>query len=85
MSRITCKCGEVLSNSANPEIEYKVFNDDEWLELMDSEIHNPLVDIKEPKITFWKCTNCERLFIFEGNNDAPLSVYKAESINKGSW
>jgi hypothetical protein len=35
MSRLTCKCGENLSNSNNPEIVFRVFTDDEWNSLID--------------------------------------------------
>lgn len=85
MSRLLCKCGESLSNSNNPEIVYKVFSDNEWLELMDKEIKNNLNDIERPKLAFWKCTNCQRLYFFEAHNDTPLKVFTIETDNDKAW
>jgi len=78
MARIKCKCGEELSNSANPEIQFKVFSEEEWSGLMDKKINDPIIDIDHPKLEYWKCTNCSRLIMFEDGKDAPIAWYKKE-------
>ena len=65
MSRMTCKCGEDLSNSNNPEIEYKVFSDHDWNNLIDrTEAGEKPLDFTGTEMTFWKCNHCQRLYFF---------------------
>lgn len=86
MARLRCKCGEELSNSTNPEIQYKLFTDKEWLTAIDkSEIGEKLLDIGRGKYTIWKCPNCERLYIFQYQKDTPLRIYNMEVNNGGDW
>jgi hypothetical protein len=65
MARMTCLCGEEMSDSNHPEIQYQVFSDTEWLGLMSSKINDPVNDIRWPRITYWKCRSCARLYVFE--------------------
>lgn len=83
MARITCRCGRALSNSNHPEVEYQVFNDAEWHRLMASKINDPLVDIEWPELSFWKCSRCGRLHLFNGDSDMPIAVYVIEPISPG--
>lgn len=84
MSRIKCKCGELLSNSNSPEIEYKLFNEEEWLLLLDRSEKEPVINIDVDKHSIWKCPTCRRLYIFEEYNDKP-QVYKLEVDNNIEW
>ena len=84
MARLQCKCGEELSNSNNPEVEYNVFSDSEWNTLIDrTESGEKPLDFEGYKISFWKCTSCSRLYFFEPQNDIPLHIYKVE--NRREW
>lgn len=78
MARWTCICGEVMSNSNHPEIEHKVFSDDEWNSLMDSAIEDPVRDIRWPRYFYWECPNCGRLHFFDKNLDNRIKVYRPE-------
>ncbi len=81
MARLVCFCGQELSNSTRPEIEYKVFSDDEWLRLMSSKINDPVVDIEWPELYIWKCFGCGRLHMFKGNDDKQVAIYIPEKIS----
>ncbi|MEA4833271.1 hypothetical protein SDC9_129581 [bioreactor metagenome] len=42
--RFWCECGEVLSNSQNPDIDFMIYSDKEWLSIVEDEgITNPLL------------------------------------------
>lgn len=79
MARFTCPCGEELSNSNHPEIQYKVFSDAEWLKLMDSTISDPVTDIEWPRLFYWECPNCGRLHMFKDKIDNAVGIYRKES------
>ena len=79
MARITCKCGKHLSNSNNPEIEFKVFSDDEWIELLDkTDEGEKVINLSVDKTHFWKCPNCRRIYFFKDKVDTPIAIYKLE-------
>lgn len=82
MARLQCKCGQQLSNSTNPEIEYKVFSDEEWISLLDRTDagENP-INFVGNSVFFWKCLNCKRLYFFKDNLDKPVAVYQEEINN----
>ena len=67
MARLQCKCGETLSNSLAPnDVELRVYTDREW----DHIINMGQIDAVElpfPKREVWRCPECERIYVFEGN------------------
>ena len=77
MARLKCICGESLSNSTDPIIQFHPFSDKEWIELMSVGKIDPIY-IKWPKLEFWKCTNCGRLHFFVEGRDEVLARYKLE-------
>ncbi len=87
MARLKCLCGNLLSNSSNPEIEYEVFNDEEMMELIDRSEKElgAALNYGGPKVSMWKCPNCKRLAIFEAHNDIVLQWYKPEKTNNSNW
>lgn len=85
MAKIKCKCGEILSNSERPDIVYKVFSDEEWIDLMGQNIKDPTVDIRWPKLEFWKCYICERIHFFEEERDQVLRIYSIEDSSGGPF
>ncbi|GGI57742.1 hypothetical protein [Winogradskyella haliclonae] len=79
MARFNCKCGESLSNSTNPNIEYKIFSNNEWDNLIDrTENGEKPLDFDGYTVHFWKCPNCKRLYFFNNSSDKPSQVYKLE-------
>lgn len=78
MARMTCKCGEVLSNGAAPnKVELRVYTDFEWDRILE-------VDTIEtwkfplPTCDVWRCPKCERIYVFEEGNDTAVKVYCLE-------
>lgn len=79
MARLSCKCGEQLSNSNNPEIEYIVFSDGEWNTLIDrTENGEKPMDFDGYSEFYWKCRNCGRLHFFKDSIDNTIAVYKLD-------
>lgn len=72
MARFYCKCGYVLSNSVEPEIEYRVYSDSEWLEIVNNEDITEGILIPDSKLSAWVCPKCERVYIWDDR--LPLSV-----------
>lgn len=79
MARFRCTCGAELSNSNQPEIQFKVFSDEEWLRLMGATINDPVIDIKRPQLFYWECPNCGRLHMFKDKIDHTVAIYRKES------
>ena len=80
MARLTCKCGTEISNSNNPEVQYLIFSDNKWIELLDkldegAKLGN--IGIGYAMIS-WKCPACERLYIFREGSELAARVYKIE-------
>lgn len=81
MARLNCKCGQLLSNSNNPEIEFKVFSDDEWIELLNrAEEGEKVINLSVDKTHYWKCSKCGRLYFFKNEVDEPIAIYKLEEL-----
>ena len=77
MSSILCKCGNRLSTSQVPnEVQYHVYSDLEWVEIMKSENISP-IDLPLPMHDVWKCTNCSRLYVFSKEGKV-VSIFKLE-------
>lgn len=76
MARFECKCGETLSNSMAPnDIELRVYTDKEWDEIINYEVLDP-IEIPSPKYSVWRCPNCERIYVFDG--DEVIKTYVIE-------
>ncbi len=70
---------EYLSNSTNPEIVWKVFTDQEYLDAVDlTENGGSLLDFEGPKYRLWHCGNCNRMYLYEIGNDKCKAVYFKE-------
>lgn len=79
MARFLCKCGETLSNSLAPNgIEFKVYTDKEWDEIINSDCIDPLM-IPSPKYDVWHCPSCERIYVFRSGKNEPIKRYVLES------
>lgn len=81
MARITCKCGNVLSNSELPnDVELRVYSDREWDKIMNVDSIAPW-KIPLPKNEVWYCNECKRVYVFEDGLDIPKLIYKIEEEN----
>lgn len=67
MARFQCKCGQVLSNSLSPnDVELRVYTDKELDDIINmGQIDS--VDIPFPERTVWRCSKCERIYVFDGD------------------
>lgn len=78
MARITCKCGEVLSNSQSPNVvNLVVYTELEWENICEQDSIQPWM-IPLPQYEVWRCPECERVYVFERGNDSPKFVYSKE-------
>lgn len=68
MAKFQCKCGAILSNSRAPnDVELIVYTDKEWDDIINSGDFIDPVIITSPRYDVWRCTECERIYVFEGN------------------
>lgn len=83
MARLTCRCGEYLSDSHAPnDIELIVYTDREWDSMFTNcETIEPY-KIPLPKYNVWRCPGCERVYVFEGSEPVPVKVYTLEKQEK---
>lgn len=78
MARIQCKCGEVLTNTKVPnDIEWVVYSEAEWEEIINQEMIDP-INMPLPKHEVWRCTSCERIYVFRQGENTPIKVYRLE-------
>ena len=78
MARMTCSCGQQLSNGASPNnIQLRVYTDEEWESIFDCETINPWM-IPMPKYDVWRCPVCKSIYVYEDGNDKPVMVYRLE-------
>ncbi len=78
MAKMTCRCGELLSNNEAPnDIELKVYTDKEWDDILNVDSIDPIM-IPSPKYNVWRCPKCERLYFFENGKDAAVKIYNIE-------
>jgi hypothetical protein len=78
MARMMCKCGEILSNSMVPNnIELIVYTDKEWDKILEADTINTW-EIPLPAYDVWKCSKCERVYVFEAGNHTAIKVYVLE-------
>jgi hypothetical protein len=73
--RSECECGEVLSNSQNPDIAFRIYSDKEWVDIVENEkITNPLL-IPYPEHTAWLCPKCRRIHIWKTGSTERVALY----------
>lgn len=78
--RFLCKCSRTLSNTLAPnDIELTVFTDKEWDDLINMGVVNS-ADLPDPKYFVWRCPDCERIYVFEGNR--LIKYYVLHDINE---
>ncbi len=77
MARLQCKCGATLSNSNAPnDVELRVYTDREWDDIINLGDSIDPVTIPFPRYDVWRCTECERIYVFDG--DAVKKTYVLE-------
>ena len=82
MAKMTCKCGEYLSNQQSPnDIQLCVYTDREWDSILEQDIWESW-KIPMPTYDVWRCPKCERIYVFgkadkEGNVKA-IKIYCLE-------
>lgn len=68
MARFKCDCGKVLANSMCPnDLRLIVFKDREWEEIQEKVRDGFDIYDAEPQFDVWRCTECERIYVFKGN------------------
>ena len=78
MARMTCRCGEILSNSLAPnDIELRVYTDKEWDKILEVDTINTW-EIPLPTHDVWKCPKCKRVYVFKDGNDTAIKIYALE-------
>lgn len=79
MARLQCKCGVTLSNSLSPnDVELRVYTDKDWDDIINlGDLSDP-VTIPTPKYEVWRCANCERIYVFDGDTVIKRFVLETE-------
>ncbi len=78
MARFQCKCGLNLSNSKAPnDVELIVYTDKEWDEIINMGNLIDPVTIPFPRYDVWRCSQCERIYVFDEN--IVIKTYVLES------
>jgi hypothetical protein len=79
MAKMTCKCGEFISNSEAPnDVQLRVYTDKEW----DAILENETIEtwkIPLPSFDIWRCPKCERIYVFSEDSDKAIKIYSLES------
>ena len=83
--RFWCECNEVLSNSQNPDIQYRIYSDKEWIDIIEAEekYTSPLL-IPYPEKTAWLCPKCKRLHIWKTGEMERVALYELVKGNEDS-
>jgi len=75
--RFHCDCGEVLSNSQNPDIEYLIFSDKEWIDIIENEgVYTSPLLIPFPEHTAWLCPKCKRIHLWRAGSLERVAMYE---------
>ena len=75
MAKFKCRCGKLMSNSINPEIEYRLYSNDEWTKIVeDDTIIEPIL-IPLPKHTVWVCPKCKRVYVWDDDEHSLKHIY----------
>ena len=77
MARFWCECEKVLSNSQNPDIQYRVYSDKEWITIIENEekYTSPLL-IPFSEYEAWLCPNCKRIHIWKIGSMERVALYE---------
>ena len=76
--RFECRCGKTLSNSANPEIDYRIYSNSEWNDIVnDDSIVEPIL-IPYPGHTVWACPDCKRAYVWKTGDFSFRYMYELE-------
>ena len=68
MARFLCDCGNLLSNSVEPNVTtFRVYSQSEWDNIIKDD-YIESIKIPFPKYDAWKCPICNRIYIFDGGN-----------------
>jgi len=80
--RFGCECGKLLSNSQSPDIDYRIYSDKEWINIVEDEsIKNPLL-IPYPDHTAWLCPNCKRIHVWKTGTTERVALYERVKLEK---
>ena len=84
--RFVCECGKWLSNSNEPNIEYRVYSDKEWYEKIveNEEITEPIL-IPYPEHHAWLCPDCQRIHIWKTDSPTRVALYELVKQKKPSF
>ncbi|MCL1988871.1 MAG: hypothetical protein FWG64_13025 [Firmicutes bacterium] len=82
MASMKCRCGEILCNATNEgtdsnDIQLYFYNDHEWDEIIGMGVMDTF-NLPSPT-DVWRCPKCERMYIFENGNNAPIKTYALET------
>ena len=78
MSRIKCRCGEIISTVQCPNnVQLRVYTDFEWDRIINMGMIDSL-DTPMPQYDVIKCPSCERIYVFDNGYSEPIRVYKIE-------
>ena len=76
MASIICKCGKRLTDFEAPnDIELRVYTDFEWDKLLEQDVVNTW-EIPAPQRDVWRCSSCERIYVFKENK--VIKIYSLE-------
>lgn len=75
MAGMKCNCGNILSNTRSPnDVQLRVYTDSEYEEILGLE---SIADIIPPKFDVWRCPKCERIYVFD-EEDNLIKTYVLE-------
>ncbi len=75
---MTCKCGNVLSDTLAPnDVQLRVYTDKEWDEIIQNDTIDPIT-IPFPKFDVWHCNKCDRIYVFNWENGKAIKTYVLE-------
>lgn len=78
MTKMTCRCGNHLSNVQAPnDINLVVYTDREWDNICACDSIAPWM-IPLPKYEVWRCPVCRRIYVFEQGENSAKMVYCPE-------
>ena len=79
--RSWCECGETLSNSQYPDIEYRIYSDKEWIGFVENEKDYPSpLYIPFPEHTAWLCPRCKRIHIWKTGTMEQVALYELVQV-----